>query len=272
MPSVGPGDIQRSSALGPRLLRLRRTADASPLSLCDALLDDDALGVLCGPGLDPEQQDALGRLLVRPPSVRRPLHPALPRSEHGQVIHVADYAGKDQTVQHLIDWATSLGLSHRATAAMEQAVDELLLNALFDAPCDASGAPRYVARSPRDRLSIRVPAGEEAEVRFAADSDRVVVSVRDRFGTLRRSTVLSYFRRCALAQIARTSPLEQKVGGSGVGLFLVLGTASELLFRLRAGHSTEVVYTLYRQRPFPLRALLIEELPSLEPGHAGRST
>lgn len=259
MPLEGPRDSQRPFSLGQRRAGLRIVAESQPLALCDALDAPDSLGVISSHGLLPEQLGSLCHSLARPRSARRPLHPALPLGEQGQRLAVATYAEKDQAVQRLCDWATQLGLSRRAVAALEQAVDELLLNALFDAPCDAAGVPRYVALSPRDRLAITAAPGEEAEVRFAADAHRVVVAVRDRFGALRRETILRYFRRCALAQQARQSPLEQKVGGSGVGLFLVLGTASELCFRLRAGRTTDVIYTLYRERPWPLRALLVDD-------------
>jgi anti-sigma regulatory factor (Ser/Thr protein kinase) len=238
---------------------LQIATDWLPLPLCDALESTDSLGVISSHGLSPDELHSLRRTLARPQSARRPLHPALPTGERGASLLVASYAGKDQAVQSLGEFAAQNGLSRRAVAALEQAVDELLLNALFDAPCDDRGQPRYLVQSPRERLAIVARPGEEAEVRFAADDRRVVVAVRDPFGALRRSTVLRYFRRCALAQQARQSPLEQKTGGSGVGLFLVLSTASELLFRLHAGHSTDVVYTIYRQRPWPLRALLIED-------------
>ncbi|MBL9002636.1 MAG: ATP-binding protein [Myxococcales bacterium] len=259
MPKLGPRDKQPALVLGRRLARLRLVDEALPLSLCDALSDDTSLGAIGRAGLSMDQLDALRFMLSRPRSARRPLHPGLPLGTRGERLLVADYRGKDQAVLQLGAWGQAQGLSRRSAEGLEQAVDELLLNALFDAPCDQAGRPRYVGLSPRERLSITAPPGEAAEVRFAADGRRVVVAVRDGFGALRRTTVLRYFRRCALAQQARLSPLEQKAGGSGVGLYLVLGTASELFFRLRSGVSTEVVYTVYRDRPWSLRALLIED-------------
>ena len=255
-----PGDIQRPFATRRRLAGLLTCADALPFTICDRLQDPRCYGVISSQSLGDEELAQLRFALARPSSARRPLHPCLPLGERGQYAQATDYAGKDQLVLRLCDWATGLGASRRSVAALEQAVDELLLNALYDAPTDAAGTPRYVGLSPKERLQITAQPGEAAQVRFAADARRLVVAVRDPFGRLLRSTVLRYFRRCAEAQLARQSPLEQKMGGSGVGLFLVLGAASELFFRLRPGRFTEVVYTVYRDRPAPLRALLIDDL------------
>ena len=257
---LGPGDIQRPFALRRRRAGLVTCADAQPLTVCDQLDSPHRYGVISAQDMGDEDLAQLRSLLARPLSARRPLHPCLPLGERGQQEWVTSYAGKDQLVLRLCDWARDRGASRRSVAALEQAVDELLLNALFDAPTDAGGTPRYVALSPRERLQVTAQPGEAAQVRFAADARRVVVAVRDPFGRLPRSTVLRYFRRCAEAQLARQSPLEQKMGGSGVGLFLVLGAASELFFRLCPGRFTEVVYTVYRDRPAPLRAVILDDL------------
>lgn len=229
------------------------------LAMVSALSRGRPAGVLCAAGLPDSQFQTLRAALLRPRSARRPLHPLLAPTVLIERLQVSTYQGKDQTVAALSEWATRQGLSARMLAGLEQAVDELLLNALFDAPCDASGRPRYVALTPQQRLAVQAPPNEQAEVRYAADAHRVVVAVRDPFGGLRRSTIVNYLVRCATAQNKRQSPLERKGGGAGVGLYLVLGAASELIFRLRRGHSTEVVYTVYRERPRPLRALIIDD-------------
>lgn len=247
------------------MARRRRSADILLLSEMDLLgmagaLESSRLrGALSTANLTSEQVAELRAGLSRPLSVRRPLHPLLSHDAEIRTLTVGDYRSKDTTVQKISGWAATRGLNARTAAALEQAVDELLLNALFDAPQDANGRPRYVGLSPRQRLESKALPGEHAEVRYASDDKRIVVAVRDRFGALRRTTILNYLVRCASAQNARRSPIEEKAGGAGVGLFLVAGAASELLFRLRRGRLTEVVYVVYRERARPLRALIIDE-------------
>lgn len=230
------------------------------LPLASALLDDPRLvGVLGVEGFSPEQARALSVRLPRRPTVRRPLHPLLsPRAElHRELI--ADYREKDRAVARLSDWASGLGVSTRTVSSLEQAADELLLNALFDAPVDGSGRPRYEKHSAEGRLHLQALPGEEAELAYAADEHRLVVSIRDRCGTLRRDTVLKYLIRCAQAQLSRRSPLEQKGAGAGVGLYLAASGSSEIAFRLRRGRCTEATCVVYRLRPRPLRALVIDD-------------
>jgi hypothetical protein len=222
-----------------------------------------ARGVLCTLGLREDQVLALRAGLSRPLSVRRPLHPLLAPATTIHSRLVSDYRGKDYTVAEIGTWAGELGLSPRYCDALEQALDEMLLNALFAAPRTAGGTPRYSHFSAAERLTVRAPPDEQAVVRFAADPQRIVISVRDRFGALRASTVLGYLIRCAESQRLRKSPIEAKISGSGVGLFLITSSASELLFRLRRGRLTELVFALYRERPRPLRALIFDDDASL---------
>jgi hypothetical protein len=233
--------------------------DSDLLAMAQALLARTARGVVATQGLQAAQAQLLRVGLGRPLSARRPLHPLL---AHGTPVYsrlVSDYRDKDYTVAELGTWASDLGLAPRYSAAIEQALDEMLLNALYAAPRTPSGGPRYGHLSASERLLLKAPPAEQAVVRYGADQQRVVIAVRDRFGALRADTVLAYLARCAESQLARKSPLEDKASGSGVGLFLIATSASELLFRLRAGRLTEVVFALYRHRPRPLRALVFDD-------------
>lgn len=230
------------------LKALRERADAGPLR-----------GVLATSGRPPAEVTRLRLRLPRRPSALRPLHPLLAPRTPVSTLRVSDYADKDRAVARVGDWAAAL-LPRRDAAALEGALDELLLNALYDAPRDASGAPRYRDLSPAQRAVLpKVPA-EHATLRYACDRERVVVAVEDPFGALRAATVLDYLTRCAEAQLARSSPLERKTTGAGIGLFLVACAASELLFRLTPGRRTQVVFTLRRDRTArALRALVLDE-------------
>lgn len=228
-------------------------------AMARTLARSSARGVLCTQGIPEEQLSALRAGLTRPLSVRRPLHPLLAPTTTIHSRLVGDYRGKDYTVAEIGTWAGDLGLSPRYCDSVEQALDEMLLNALFAAPRSDSGIPRYSHYPPAERLLIKAPADEQAVVRFGADAKRIVISVRDRFGALRAATVLGYLIRCTESQRLRRSPLETKISGSGVGLFLITTSASELMFRLRRGRLTELVFTMYRDRPRPLRALLFDD-------------
>jgi hypothetical protein len=234
--------------------------------MVSALRSPRLVGALCSEGLETDRVRELGRGLAMPPSVRRPLHPLLARGVAVHSLEVDDAHSKDAAVAAVSRMARAHGLRRRACGDLEQALDEMLLNALYDAPLDETGRPRYTQLSPAARLAVRLPPGERALLRHAGDDRRYVVAVRDRLGALRRGTVLDYIGRCALAPRDRRDPLLAKPGGAGVGLFLIACAASELLFRLQKGRVTEVVCSLDmtrgvdRDRPCGgLRALFIED-------------
>lgn len=255
-----PSSAQNAVALRPRpSAQLVLLPEPDLEAMTRALARSSARGVLCTQGIPEDQVGPLRAGLSRPLSVRRPLHPLLAPTTTIHSRLVSDYRGKDYTVAEIGTWAGDLGLSPRYCDAVEQALDEMLLNALFAAPRSESGIPRYSHYPPSERITIKAPLDEQAVVRFGADAKRVVISVRDRFGALRAATVLGYLIRCAESQRLRRSPIEAKISGSGVGLFLITTSASELLFRLRRGRLTELVFALYRDRPRPLRALVFDD-------------
>lgn len=232
------------------------------LALCQALADPRRRAALAE--AEPAGVGEALRL-CRPPSLQRPLHPLLRRGAPLQRYEVDSYHSKGVAVEQAARLAEMHGLRPRAVAALEQAADELLLNALR---C-AQGA--QANDSDHDRAAPRLPAEDRAVLRCGGDARRFVIAVRDRFGGLRRETVLAYLTRCAEAQRERRSPLQPpspNAGagqpGAGVGLYLVACSAWELLFRLRPGHLTEVVCAFPLRTPLgqgapPLRALVFQE-------------
>lgn len=255
--------MSRGTSLGsvrgsPRMpLVLLPSADL--LGLSRALVDSSAKGAISTANLPDEAVSSLAQRLLRPKTVRKPLHPLLSATATLFEHEVCNYQEKGLAVTMVADWAQSLGLPSRHVLALEQAVDELLLNALYDAPRGPRGTPRYAEIPPSERVLIQALPGESAWVRFASDGSRLAVGVSDRMGQLRRHTVLSYLERCASAQLRHQSPLEDKTSGSGVGLFLTAMAASELIFRLRQGQSTEIVFCQYLSRPRPLRVLVVDD-------------
>ena len=107
--------------------------EADLLGLATALVESSAHGAIAVAPLPEPLLATLRQRLLRPATVRKPLHPLLPA--HCPIFdhEVCDYREKGLTVALVADWAASLGLPSRHVLALEQAVDELLLNALYDA-------------------------------------------------------------------------------------------------------------------------------------------
>ena len=126
---------------------------------------------------------------------------------------------------------------------IEQCVDEMVTNALYDAPLAKDGLPAFAQIKPQVRILLRTEYA--VTVRFAFDGARVVISVRDRFGSLDRRTVIRYLDKCLHAAL----PVDRKFGGGGVGLYLMVNAAAGVDFLLLPGFSTEVVCSFEVQAP-----------------------
>lgn len=127
---------------------------------------------------------------------------------------------KRRAMGEVCAWAEAIGVRRPVVHRLASVVDELLMNALHDAP-GASGQP-----SP-----------QRAVLRWACDDATLAVSVGDAFGALKQRDVLDNLRR---ARRERGRP-RTETGGAGLGLYLVLANVASLIVNVTPGRRTEVV-------------------------------
>jgi len=148
---------------------------------------------------------------------------------------VRDSRDKGQYVREVSALAIRLGCSERVVELVETVVDELCTNAIFNAPRDARGQPRYAHLNRREAVALE--DRELAELTYAFDGSYFGVAQRDPFGALTRETVVTYLDRC----LKRTPDQQPGAGGAGMGLFRVYGALSKVIFNIRPGELTEVI-------------------------------
>lgn len=117
--------------------------------------------------------------------------------------------------------------------------DELVMNAIFNAPRDGDGNPKY---SNRHREQLELEPDERVTFRYACDGRNVALSVSDRFGSLDREVIVKYLQRCFSGGPAE---MEEKRAGAGLGLYMVFNSITQLTFNIQAGVSTEVIALFY---------------------------
>ncbi len=133
-------------------------------------------------------------------------------------------------------FAAELGICSRLSNLFVSATDELVTNALFDAPVDAQGRFRY-AHSPRTS-DVRLEDHEAVTVTYASDGQTLGVSVRDQFGSFTPELLVRF-----LVQSFR-QPRQyvlDKPGGAGIGLHQTFEAVSQLVVNLEVGRTTEVI-------------------------------
>lgn len=120
------------------------------------------------------------------------------------------------------------------------AADELLMNAIFNAPRDLSGEPKYVNVARSEAVCLQPE--EQIDFSFACDGRHVALAVGDPFGSLQRSVILRYLRQSLLCGRA---DIEHKQHGAGLGLSMVFNSINQLVFNIHEGLRTEVIALFY---------------------------
>jgi hypothetical protein len=144
-------------------------------------------------------------------------------------------AARDEAVAKVGDFVGQLQVPRRVVEMVGELAHELVMNALYDAPVDAAGRPRFA----QDRKAeVALGHGEHAVLRIGTDGNQVAVQVRDPFGRLERRHVMD-----GLARGLAGGELDTSGGGAGLGLMVCHNSSAALFFDVIRGRLTEVTAT-----------------------------
>jgi hypothetical protein len=168
---------------------------------------------------------------------------------------------RQDTVEAIEHWGRAQDVNARLNGLLVRVADELISNALFNAPTDATGHRLHSAKHRNDVVAL----GEErrVDVRLRADAQRIGVGVKDPYGSLDRATIISVLARCLQRG---PDQIDGKAGGAGLGLFFALDSVSHLVVNLEPGRSTEVLGLIdvdggfrdFRSRPKSITLFVFE--------------
>ncbi len=115
-------------------------------------------------------------------------------------------------------------------------VEELLMNAIYDAPTDPHGTALY-NHLPRKQV-ITLDTHLQSNFKFATDGNMVALSVIDPFGSLTKEVIVKYLKSCYDGQ---AGSLNEGKGGAGRGLHQIIENADLTIFNVKKGQKTEVI-------------------------------
>ncbi len=171
----------------------------------------------------------------------------LPEGTPVHYARIRDFEGRAKAVETVLDFAQHARMRRQVKAAIAAVCEELLMNALFDAPVDASGRPLFADVAPETLAQSRSP--KPVSIRYAATESQFAVCVRDRFGRLAKDTIIAHIKR----SLTESEKLDRKNYGEGIGLYLVANAAASYVVNVAHGIATEVVCTFDRGAKAPLR-------------------
>jgi CheY-like chemotaxis protein len=151
-------------------------------------------------------------------------------------VKIKDSRLKQDYINEVADYAASLGCNTRTVELIETIVDELVTNAIYNAPRNEDGTPKYAKLSRRETVVLE--EHEEGELQFACDGEYIAVAQIDPFGSLTQETVVSYLNRCL---VKGPEQFSENTGGAGIGLFRVFQSISKFIVNIDPGKKTEVI-------------------------------
>jgi hypothetical protein len=242
------GEIDALDALVPKLRDRAHVTVVTPraeLSDLTSYLRDDRINhVVVGEELEPGVFVTAQKLLTGDIFGIEKYLPA------GTPVHYArlrDFVGRGRAIDTVLGYAEDVRMRRQVRTAIGAVCEELLMNALYDAPVDAAGKPMFADVDPHDRKDTRSP--RPVSIRYAATENSFAVAVRDRFGRLAKNTILSYIEKCIHSPVQ----IDRKTYGAGLGLYLVANAAASYVVNVAYGIATEVVCTFDRGAKSPLR-------------------
>jgi DNA-binding response OmpR family regulator len=130
------------------------------------------------------------------------------------------------------------GQSARVASMAMLVADELISNAVHNAPVDANGV-HYRKDLPRD-TELDLDERHQVRLRWGCDARYLAIEVTDSFGSLARDTVLA-----ALSK----NDVRESGGGAGMGVALAYRSCDHLVFNLAPGKKTEIIALIDVRHP-----------------------
>lgn len=128
------------------------------------------------------------------------------------------------------------GVSERLITTLLDVGEELVMNALYNAPQEAGFFGRVHSRAEE----VVLPPDRACEISYGVDDSTVFLRVRDTFGALKRSRLVEVLSRCSSDAVV----LDESRGGAGLGMWRIFTAASALSITVVPGTLTEITVVL----------------------------
>ncbi|MCB9729869.1 MAG: ATP-binding protein [Deltaproteobacteria bacterium] len=156
-----------------------------------------------------------------------------------QAWRVAGSADRDRCLDAVAAFASERGVRRRIVRLVQDVADELITNAVYDAPSDATGQRLYAALDRRQ--PVELDDASRPTLRMACEDGHVRVAVEDPFGSLALETVRYYL---AKGLRAGNDQVDDKQGGAGLGLTRIYESVDRMTVKVEPGRRTEITATI----------------------------
>jgi hypothetical protein len=159
-----------------------------------------------------------------------------PRATTTTQVHLRETSERQALLDTVLEFVVGIGAPSRMHQQFVMVTDELITNALFNAPVDANGHRRYAHLSRAENVVLE--PHEAITVTLSTDRSRLGISVSDPFGSLDASEVLSYLAKCFRRN---TEQVDRKAGGAGLGIYYTFEALSHFIVNIEPRRCTEMI-------------------------------
>ncbi len=139
-------------------------------------------------------------------------------------------------IEEMASHLKNIGLRKTLIGRCESVAEELLMNAIYDAPTSPDGKSKYNHLDRKETVDLE--PYEEATFKYACDGMYVAVSVSDPFGGLTKKVILDYLENNYLGAGGQ---IDSTKGGGGHGLHVIVESSDLLIFNVKESTKTEVI-------------------------------
>jgi hypothetical protein len=143
-----------------------------------------------------------------------------------------DSTKREQRIESIAECAIENGASSSVVDRVRDVAEELITNAMYDAPAERAGRPAVRT------ADVMLDKRDACTVTYGASRGVFMIRVRDQCGSLRRDRLFQVLRRCA---VHGDVPLDTRTGGAGLGMWRILNSSSLTVIHVSPGRSTEFV-------------------------------
>lgn len=148
---------------------------------------------------------------------------------------------RSELIQKMDDYFANAGVRSANRSRCTVVAEELLMNAIYDAPKDQEGKPLYNHKSRTEVVELK--EAHRPLFRYATDGVLMAISIEDPFGGLDVRTLFRYLEKCYTSTGSLNDGRADK-GGGGRGLHQIIENSDLVVFNIDLGKRTEVIALL----------------------------
>jgi hypothetical protein len=162
--------------------------------------------------------------------------------EEVSYLRFQDFEGRQFVLAKIDEVAQRMKIRRMRRQHAVQAAEELVMNALYNAPRQDDGTMLFGNIDPHKRVAMDSP--KPVSLRYAETEAGLYMAVRDRFGALNKQTVIAYLKKCLFSD----AQIDRKTIGAGLGIFLTIKKVQSYIVNVAPDVATEVIVQVMQTR------------------------